>query len=314
MEQKKNRQTGILSAIGAYILWGILPVYWKLVSNVPAHEILAHRIVWSFLFMVGIVIIIKGKTKFYQEILHLVRVPKKIVSLVLGSIFISINWFIYIWAVNNNRVIETSLGYYINPLFSVLLGIFILKERLSLGQMVAVLLAMGGVLYMTMGFGSVPWVALLLAITFGLYGLCKKIADITPTTSITLETLIMTPIAIVYILYLNFQGMGSFDGATTTSMFLMGSGIITAIPLLLFAYGANRLSLISLGFIQYLSPTIALLLGVFLYHEPFTQVHLISFVLIWMALVVFSLSRTELFMKVELSLREVLHRKGIENK
>ncbi len=309
MEQKKNRQTGILSAIGAYILWGILPVYWKLVSNVPAHEILAHRIVWSFLFMVGIVIIIKGKTKFYQEILHLVRVPKKIVSLVLGSVFISINWFIYIWAVNSNRVIETSLGYYINPLFSVLLGIFILKERLSLGQMVAVLLAMGGVLYMTMGFGSVPWVALLLAITFGLYGLCKKIADITPTTSITLETLIMMPLAIVYILYLNFQGTGSFDGATTTSMFLMGSGIITAIPLLLFAYGANRLSLISLGFIQYLSPTIALLLGVFLYHEPFTQVHFISFVLIWMALVVFSLSRTELFMKVELSLREVLHKK-----
>jgi len=314
MEQKKNRQTGILSAIGAYTLWGILPVYWKLVSNVPAHEILAHRIVWSFLFMVGIVIIVKGKTEFYQEIIHLVRVPKKIVSLVMGSVFISINWFIYIWAVNNNRVIETSLGYYINPLFSVLLGIFILKEKLSLGQMIAVLLAMGGVLYMTMGFGSVPWVALLLAITFGLYGLCKKIADITPTTSITLETLIMMPLAIVYILYLNFQGTGSFDGATTTSMFLMGSGIITAIPLLLFAYGANRLSLISLGFIQYLSPTIALLLGVFLYHEPFTQVHLISFVLIWMALVVFSLSRTELFMKVELSLREVLHRKGIEDK
>ena len=310
MEQKKNRQTGILSAIGAYILWGILPVYWKLVSNVPAHEILAHRIVWSFLFMVGIVIIVKGKTEFYQEIIHLVRVPKKIVSLVMGSVFISINWFIYIWAVNNNRVIETSLGYYINPLFSVLLGIFILKERLSLGQMIAVLLAMGGVLYMTMGFGSVPWVALLLAITFGLYGLCKKIADITPTTSITLETLIMMPLAIVYILYLNFQGTGSFDGATTTSMFLMGSGIITAIPLLLFAYGANRLSLISLGFIQYLSPTIALLLGVFLYYEPFTQVHLISFLLIWMALVVFSLSRTELFMKVELSLRDALHREG----
>lgn len=197
----------------------------------------------------------------------------------MGSIFISINWFIYIWAVNNNRVIETSLGYYINPLFSVLLGIIILKKKLSFWQAISVALAMIGVLYMTMNFGSVPWVALLLAVSFGFYGLCKKVADISPITSITIETFLMTPIALLYILYLDFHSTGSFNGISTTSGFLLGSGMITAIPLLLFAYSANKLSLITLGFVQYLSPTIALLLGVFLYHESFTGVHVISFVL-----------------------------------
>ncbi len=197
MEQGKNIKTGIISAIGAYSLWGILPVYWKFVSQVPAHEILSHRILWSFLFMVGIVIIANRKKQLYEEMNQLVHEPKKLIGLVMGSVFISINWFIYIWAVNNNRVIETSLGYYINPLFSVLLGVFILKERLSFWQLISVLLAGSGVLYMTMGFGSVPWVALLLAISFGFYGLCKKVANITPITSITLETFIMTPIFMV---------------------------------------------------------------------------------------------------------------------
>jgi len=304
MEQKKNMQTGIISAIGAYSLWGVLPVYWKFLLQVPAHEILAHRIFWSFIFMVGIVMIVKGKKEFYEELQQLIRVPKKIISITMGSVLISINWFIYIWAVNNYRVIETSLGYYINPLFSVLLGILILKERLSFWQVISVLLAMIGVLYMTMSFGSVPWVALLLAVSFGFYGLCKKVADITPTTSITLETFIMTPIAMLYILYLEFHGAGSFDGVSVTSGFLIGSGIITAIPLLLFAHGANKLSLITLGFVQYLSPTIALMLGVFLFHEPFTQVHFISFCFIWMALIVFSLSKTEVFMNIEILVRE----------
>lgn len=304
MEQRKNMQTGIISAIGAYSLWGILPVYWKFVFQVPAHEILAHRIFWSFIFMLGVVVVINRKKQFYQEMKQLAHTPKKLLALTMGSVLISINWFIYIWAVNNNRVIETSLGYYINPLFNVLLGILILKERLSFWQLISVCLAMCGVLYMTMHFGSVPWVSLLLAISFGFYGLCKKVAEITPITSITLETLIIAPFAFAYILYLEIHATGSFGGLSVTSILLIGSGIVTAIPLLLFANSANRLSLITLGFIQYLSPTIALMLGVFLYREPFTQVHVVSFCLIWAALLVFSLSKTEVFMKIEMFVRE----------
>lgn len=304
MEQIKNVGMGIISAIGAYSLWGILPIYWKFVFQVPAHEILAHRIFWSFIFMLGILVMANRKKQFYQEMKQLTHEPKKLLALTMGSFLISINWFIYIWAVNNNRIIETSLGYYINPLFSVLLGILVLKERLSFWQLISVCLAMSGVLYMTMHFGSVPWVALFLAISFGLYGLCKKVADITPITSITLETLIMTPFAFAYILYLDVHAAGSFVGLSVTSLLLIGSGIVTAIPLLLFANSANQLSLITLGFIQYLSPTIALMLGVFLYHEPFTQVHFVSFCFIWTALLVFSLSRTKVFLNVEISLRE----------
>lgn len=302
MKQIKNMQAGILSAIGAYFLWGILPLYWKLVSQVPAHEILAHRIFWSFLFMAGIVMLVKGKTQFYEEMHQLLRKPRKIAALTIGSVFISVNWFIYIWAVNHNRVIETSLGYYINPLFSVLLGILILKERLSFWQAVSVLLAAGGVLYMTLHFGSVPWVALLLAVTFGFYGLCKKIAGISPITSIALETFIIMPVAVIYILYVGFQGTGSFDWSVT-SCFLIGTGIVTAVPLMLFTKGANQLPLITLGFIQYLSPTIALMLGVFLYQESFTEVHLLSFCFIWAALLIFSLSRTEAFIQWERAIK-----------
>lgn len=304
MEQNKNFKTGLVSAIGAYSLWGILPMYWKLVSNVPAQEILAHRIFWSLLFMLAVVLIMKRKKQLYLELNQLFYTPHKLLALVMGAIFITFNWFIYIWAVNDNRVIETSLGYYINPLFNVLLGILFLKERLSFWQIFSVTLAASGVFYMTIHFGSVPWIAICLAVSFGLYGLCKKVAALSPITSITLETLIIAPFAFLYLYYLNYHGLGSFANLTLTSIFLIGSGVVTAIPLLLFANGANQLSLTMLGFIQYLSPTIALLLGIFLYHEPFTEVHCISFGLIWAALSVFSLSNTTLFLKSEMLLRE----------
>ena len=303
MLQNKNLQRGLASAIGAYCLWGILPIYWKLVSNVPAQEILAHRILWSLLFMLAVVLVMNRKKQLYEEISQLMGTPTKLLALVMGAIFITVNWFIYIWAVNDNRVIETSLGYYINPLFSVFLGILFLKEKLSFWQIISVALAASGVFYMTVHFGSIPWVAIILAISFGFYGLCKKIAALSPITSITLETLLIAPFAFSYLLYLNYHGIGSFVGLSFTSLILAGSGVVTAIPLVLFANGANHLSLTMLGFIQYLSPTIALLLGIFLYHESFTQVHYVAFALIWAALLVFSLSRTQLFIKSELLLR-----------
>ena len=304
MEQNENLKRGLTSAIGAYFLWGILPIYWKLVSNVSAQEIIAHRIFWSLLFMLAVVILMNRKKQLYEEITQLLAAPTKLLALGMGTIFITLNWFIFIWAVNNNRVIETSLGYYISPLVSILLGILFFRERLSLGQSIAVILAASGVLYMTMHFGSVPWVAIGLALSFGLYGLCKKRAVLSPITSITLETLIIAPFALLYLLYLNYYGIGSFESLSLTSLFLVGSGIVTPIPLLLFANSANRLSLTMLGFVQYVAPTISLLLGIFLYHEPFTTVHAVSFALIWTALLVFSLANTKLFLRSEILLQK----------
>lgn len=296
--------SGVASAIGAYVLWGILPIYWKLVSSVPAHEILAHRVIWSFVFMVMVLLVANRKEQFLVELRYVTSEPKKLVGVITGALLITLNWFIYIWAVNDNRVIETSLGYYMNPLISILLGIVVLKEKLSLWQAVSVLLAAIGVFYMTFHFGSVPWTAILLAVTFGLYGLCKKMVGITAITGVTLETVMIVPFALGYLLYLDQQGMGWLStNFTGTTACLMGTGVITAVPLLLFANGANRLSLTVLGIIQYLSPTIALMLGIFLFHEPFTTVHVISFTFIWLALLVFSISKTQFCIQLEATLR-----------
>lgn len=290
MKQNDNVKQGFLSAVGAYLLWGVLPVYWKLIANIPAQEIIAHRIFWSLVFMLALVAVTNKKKMVYDELRQLQARPAKLLALIMGTVLITLNWFIFIWAVNDNRVIETSLGYYISPLVSILLGVIVYKERLSRGQGIAVLLAAGGMLFMIVNFGSVPWFAISLAVSFGLYGLCKKIAVLSPITSITLETLIIAPFALLYILYLCFQGIASVQGLSLTFALLVGSGIVTPVPLLLFANSAKYLPLTIVGFVQYLAPTISLLIGVFLYHEQFTVVHSISFGLIWAALLVFSLS------------------------
>ncbi|WP_171016929.1 EamA family transporter RarD [Pseudalkalibacillus caeni] len=299
-EQANEQLIGIAAAAGAYFLWGILPLYWKLVDNIPAGEILAHRILWSFVFMILVLVFTKKLKKFKQDFRELLRNRKKLVGITLASIFISINWFTYIWAVNNHHVIETSLGYYINPLVSVLLGILVLKERLSFWQLVSFMLALVGVLNMTFHFGSVPWVALSLAMSFGIYGLLKKLASLGALTGLTIETLILTPVALIYLSSLNTGGYNAFHlTETSTALLLFGAGIVTAIPLLLFASGANRITLSMIGFLQYIAPTLQLILGVFLYHESFTTTHLVSFIFIWIALIVFSLARTKFFTKLE---------------
>lgn len=299
-QQKKEQVAGILAAAGAYLLWGILPVYWKQISEVPAYEILAHRIIWSCVFMVAILVVTRGVKQFCSETSALCGQRNKLLGLVIASLLVSVNWLIYIWAVNVNRVVETSLGYYINPLVNVFLGVVVLKEKLSLWQSVSFVIAALGVINMTIHFGAIPWVSLSLAITFAFYGMCKKILKISAMTATTLETLIVSPIALLYLWQLAGQGTGSFGTASLyTTLFLLGAGAVTATPLLLFATGANRLPLSLLGFIQYVSPTIALAIGVLLYHEPFTTVHLVSFSLIWLALTVFSLSGTKLFVRAE---------------
>lgn len=297
--QSSTQRAGIASAAGAYLIWGFLPIYWKLLY-VPADQILAHRIMWSFFFMVFIILATKKTDAFIQDWRLLAANSRKRIGITLASLLISVNWLIYIWAVNDNRIVETSFGYYINPLVSVMLGIVVLKERLSFWQMVSFIIAAIGVLNMSLHLGSVPWVALLLAITFGLYGLCKKMVNIGAVTSITVETLIVAPVSLIYLAYLGQQGTGAFvPGEWAVAGLLIGSGVVTAVPLLLFASGANRLPLAVMGFMQYLAPTIALGVGVLLYNEPFTHVHLISFSCIWAALAIFSLSRTKPFVKLE---------------
>jgi chloramphenicol-sensitive protein RarD len=230
---------------------------------------------------------------FKTELIDIMHHPKKVGGIVLAAMLLNLNWFTYIWAVNHNHVIETSLGYYINPLISVLLGMVVLKEKLDKWQYVAFLLALLGVLNLTLHFGSVPWLALVLAVSFGMYGLLKKMVGAGAITGLTLETLIMSIPALIYLLYLQQAGSSSFDLASPRiSLLLIGAGLVTGVPLLLFSMGTLRLSLTMVGFLQYISPTLSLIIGIFLYHETFTLIHLLSFALIWAGLVVFSVSRS----------------------
>ena len=289
-----EKTVGVVCAIGAYFLWGILPIYWKIVREVPATEVLAHRILWSLFFMLCILLVTKRMKSFFEEFRQILSNPKQFAGVVMASLFISVNWCTYIWAVNDNRIIETSLGYYINPLVSVLLGILVLNEKLSFWQIVSFVLAVIGVFIMALNFGGIPWVSLLLAVSFAFYSLCKKIVKIGAITSITIETIVISPIALMYLAYIEQQGIGHFGSSSWgISGALLGSGVVTAIPLILFAKGANRLPLAMLGFVQYVSPTISLLVGVFLFNEAFTMIHFLSFGFIWLALVVFSLAKNQ---------------------
>lgn len=301
--QDREQVKAIIVAAGSYVMWGILPIYWKLLQSVPAQEILAHRIVWSFIFLL-ILLTITGRLKeFAVEVYELAHQRWRMVGIISAAAILNLNWFTYIWAVNNNHVIQTSLGYYINPLVTVLLGIVVLKEKLSFWQFISFLLAAIGVLILTFHYGTVPWVALSLAITFGVYGLLKKVVNTGAVIGLTIETLLMTIVAALYLSYIHNTGCGNFlTGSTLISALLIGAGIVTAVPLIFFAYGATRLPLFILGFVQYISPTMTLLLGVFLYHEPFTTYHLISFILIWTGLIIFSLAKTNLFVRWEKAL------------
>ncbi|MDF2681095.1 MAG: rarD [Brevibacillus sp.] len=278
---------GVLYGIIAYFAWGLLPVYWKLFQSMGAWEILAHRIVWSLIFVLIMIVITKRWRKLWEAAPGL----KMKGALLLCSLLISANWLIYIWAVNSNQVMETSLGYYMNPLISVLLGVVFLKEKLRVGQWVALGMAALGVLYITVRYGQMPWVALSLALTFAFYGLAKKIVNLEAMIGLAWETIFVAPIALIYIIMLQVNGTGTaleLEGWKLAMLALAGVG--TAMPLYWFAQATKRLPLSTLGFIQYLSPTIQLLSAVFLFGEKFTTTHLVSFSLIWGALLVFTIS------------------------
>lgn len=286
--------------LSAYIVWGILPLYWRLMEDVPASEVLAHRIIWSFVLVFLITIVTGNYAKLKKDWKFLTLHPKQLAALFSAAAMISINWLLYIWAVNTDRVLETSLGYYINPLLSVLLGVFVLKERLNVWQNLSFLLALGGVIIATVHYGHMPWVSLWLASSFALYGLIKKVVQIDPISGLTIETLCITPFALAYVIWLLFSGTAHFGlESLSTSLLLIGAGAATVFPLLWFARAAQEISLSTLGFIQYLAPTITLFLGIFVFKEPFTIWHFMSFFLIWIALALFSLSNTRWFSRWE---------------
>jgi len=291
---KKERNTkivGVLYGFLAYIAWGLLPLYWKLIKAVPAQEILAHRMFWSFLYVSGLLFFF-GNWKGIKKVL---ADKKKLVYITLAAVIIGINWFTYIYGVNSGHVVEASLGYYINPLITVLLGVTVLKERLDKWQGFALILAASGVILMTIQYGRIPWIALGLAFSFGFYGLIKKIVKVDSMIGLAMETAILMPFALGYILFKQGNGTGAIGIIPiTTTIFLLSSGVVTATPLLWFAKSAERIELSMLGFIQYVSPTISLILGVFIFHEEFTTIHFWGFGLIWTALFIYSISRTSL--------------------
>lgn len=286
----KQQKEGIIYAALSYFIWGLIPIYWKFVQHVSAGEILAHRVLWSFVFMIILLLLINKWRGFLSFVKEIAYQPKKLAALLTASILVSINWGIFIWAVNSGHILQTSLGYYINPLVSVLLGVVVLKEKLSGAQILSFTLAGIGVLILTLHYGEVPWVALSLAVSFGLYGLAKKMIKVDAEIGLTLETMMVTPLAIIFMVYLLFTSKPLFFESASTSFLLMGGGIATALPLLFFAKGAQKVPLSMMGILQYIAPTMTLLIGVFMYHEPFTKIHLLSFIFIWSALLIYAAS------------------------
>lgn len=285
---QSTRLAGIIYGIAAFTSWGFLPLYWKLLNNISPEEILAHRILWSFVFFMLILFFNKSLGKLRPILTD----GKKLFYVFLCALFITVNWGTYIWAVNSGHIVESSMGYYMNPLIAVLLGVTVLKEKLNALQAVALGLAATGVLILTFQYGKFPWVSITLAVSFALYGLFKKLVNLDSAVGLAIETLILMPFTLGLLIFRQAGGTAALGHVSAgTVALLLCSGVATATPLLWFAEGAKRVELSTIGFTQYISPTIMLVLGILVYKEQFTGAHFISFGFIWAAVVVFSISQ-----------------------
>ena len=288
INSSKSRQeslSGVVYASSAFLIWGLSPIYWKVLHNIPALEIIMHRVIWSFFFLV-IVLLFQGH---WNEFMVAIKKPQTFLILLPTTILLGFNWFIYIWAVNNEHILQASLGYFINPLINVLLGMVFLRERLRRMQTVSLALAGIAVLYLTFYYGEFPWIALSLAFAFGFYGLIRKVAPVSSLVGLFIEMLFLSGPALAYILFLNSKGIGAlFHISIKIDLFLMGAAFLTAFPLLLFTLGTRRLNLSTVGFLQYIAPSCMFLLGVFLYNEPISSARIFAFILIWTALFIYS--------------------------
>ena len=281
----RQERSALIAGIAAFSFWGIVPIYWKWMAAVPAPEILAHRFVWTTTFL----FLLLSWQQRWPEVRGAMRSRRAMLYCLASGSAISINWLLFIWAVNVGRVLETSLGYFMTPLVNVLFGAIFLRERLTRLQLASVLLAAIAVLNLTFGYGRFPWIAVVLCVSFGIYGLLRKVSGTAAIPGLFFETILLTPVAIVYLLLLQ-RGGGLFFGPSHRgiSLLLISTGIVTGLPLVWFGHAARHLRLTTIGFLQYLSPSATFFLGVFLYREPFTRAHLITFVLIWIALAIFT--------------------------
>ncbi|HRD49939.1 MAG TPA: EamA family transporter RarD [Candidatus Contendobacter sp.] len=277
--------TGVLNALGCFGIWGLFPIYFKLLGQVPALEVLAHRILWSVVVLLAL-ILMQGRWQALRAEFHDWR---RLRFYLLTTLLLSANWLLYIWAVQNGRILEASLGYYINPLVNVVLGVLFLRERLNPRQWAAVALAAIGVLVLIVGYGVVPWIALSLALSFGSYGMLRKKAGHPATLGLGVETALLAPVALLFILTLAARGTGALGGGDgRTDLLLLAAGLITVAPLLMFLEATRILRLSTVGLIQYMTPTLQFLLAVAVYREPFTAIHLAAFGCIWLALALYS--------------------------
>ena len=287
-----DEKKGIIFAVFTYMIWGVLPIYWKQVGHVGSDELLAARVFWAFWLTVAFIFLIGGHKQLLADIKGLWASKQKFFTLMLASFFISANWFLYIYAVTNDRIVETSLGYYINPLISMLIGAVVLKEKLVPAVKVSFVLAAIGVSILTISYGSLPWLALGMATSFAIYGYIKKTIKLNALGGLAVETLFVLPFAVAYYIYLYSIDRVSFlQVNVSTDILLVTSGLVTALPLLLFALGAPLIPLYMIGFLQYIAPSLMLIIGVTLYGEPFDIIDLISFSFIWSALILFTFSK-----------------------
>ncbi len=287
--KKQISVAGLFYALGSYVIWGITPIFWKVLSSVQSFELLAYRIVWSMPFLI-LIIVLSGKWKqFWKELRTYTR--KTYILILIATAFLLVNWFTFIWAVNNGYIVFTSLGYYINPVLSILLGVIVLKESLTKMQWVAFALVTAGVSLLIFSIQTIPWVSFTLAFSFGMYGMVKKKLALQPITSLTLEMFIGSILSVGYLMILSQNSTLAFPSANLKiNVFIVLTGVITSFPLLLFNAGTNRLPLYWMGFLQYVAPTLSLMVGVFIYNEYFSVLHFVSFCIIWSGLIVLSTS------------------------
>lgn len=278
-------RSGLIAGVAAFALWGIIPAYWKLLKFLPAGEILAHRFVWTTLFLIALL----TWQRRWPEIRQITRSRRAMIFCLTSGLAISTNWLTFIWAVNANHIIETSLGYFMTPLVNVLFGAIFLRERLTRVQLIALACAASGVLVLTFGYGKFPWVAMVLCVSFGVYGLLRKQSGTRPVAGLFIETMLLVPIAFVFLIVRHHTDALIFPRTNAANvLLLLSTGIVTALPLVWFGHAARHLQLTTLGFLQYLSPSGSFLIGVFAYGEPFSTGQLITFVLIWIGLAIFT--------------------------
>ena len=288
--QDFNHQKGMLAAFGAFALWGVFPLYFKTLGHVPVFEILANRILWS-LVLVFVLVAITGR---FLHLKAAISDPKTMVIFLGSTALIGLNWTVFVWAIANDRVLEAGLGYYINPLVSVALGMIFFAERMNRWQALAIFLAVCAVMLMTVVLGELPWVSLVLAFSFGFYGLLRKKAQAESTVGLMIETGILVPFSIAYLVYLSAIGglqggqIGDSFYDLNTLLLLAGTGLVTGVPLILFSYGAQRLRLATVGIMQYIAPSIQVVLAVFVFEEYFSQVQFMAFSLIWLGLIIYT--------------------------